>query len=284
MGETPTAVDQLIDEVDDRFPRLVQFFGLYFHDGWSEEFGGVDGAVDAFRQEEPEGVAPILDEFDDLMSAQLDDQALPRLLHDGFYCSHDVEPGPADWTGWIAAIRERLARPSVMDDLVVDGDPDTRKRWDDDERRRGIATASHQTAAIQELLDLAGRPDWVTEDATEHLLPHLTTAVTPPCRITGSTISPLGTLVVHIEHPPTLKLRDIRQVLWTLIGAVAEATTHGRERITGDIFELLVVTGMPDGGADFAAHGHTVQLIAQPATARARARSCPPPVRGRSAR
>jgi len=135
------------------------------------------------------------------------------------------------------------------------------KRWDTDERGHGIGDASAHLPAINELADLAARPDWVTEDPEEHLLPGLRQGVEATgLTITSFAATPDGTFTVHVKGAGEMSRREVRQAAWTALGSVAELATHVRE-VRGDagvVFE--VVTGQPDGGR-FASHGHSLRLV-----------------------
>lgn len=135
------------------------------------------------------------------------------------------------------------------------------RRWDADERGHGIGDASAHLPAINELAELAARPDWVTEDPEEHLLPGLRRgAEATGLTITSFAATPDGTFTVHVKGASGKSRREVRQAAWTALGAVAELATHVREVSTdaGTVFE--VVTGQPEGGR-FATHGHSLRLI-----------------------
>ena len=135
------------------------------------------------------------------------------------------------------------------------------RRWDTDERGHGIGAASAHLPAINELADLAARPEWVTEDPEEHLLPGLRRGTEATgLTITSFATTPDGVFTVHVKGAGEMSRREVRQAAWTALGAVAELTTQVREvkSDAGTVFE--VVTGQPDGGR-FAAHGHSLRLV-----------------------
>ena len=135
------------------------------------------------------------------------------------------------------------------------------RRWDSDERGHGIGDASAHLPAINELAELAARPDWVTEDPEEHLLPGLRRgAEAMGLTITSYATTPDGTFTVHVKGASGKSRREVRQAAWTALGAIAELAAHVRE-VQGDggtVFE--VVTGQPEGGR-FATHGHSLRLV-----------------------
>jgi hypothetical protein len=135
------------------------------------------------------------------------------------------------------------------------------RRWDTDERGHGIAGASAHLPAINELAELATRPDWVTEDPEDHLLPGLRRgAEATGLTITSFAAAPDGGFTVHLKGASGLSRREVRQAAWTVLGGVAETAAHVKEVKTegGVVFE--VVTGTPEGGR-FATHGHSLKLV-----------------------
>ena len=137
-----------------------------------------------------------------------------------------------------------------------------RRRWDTDERGRGIADASAHLPAINELAELAARPDWITEDPEDHLLPGLRQgAEATGLTITSFAATPDGTFTMHVKGASAMSRRQVRQAVWSVLGNVTELSSHVREVHPDDgsvVFE--VVTGSPDGGR-FATHGHSLRLV-----------------------
>ena len=136
------------------------------------------------------------------------------------------------------------------------------RRWDTDERGRGVSSAVANLPAITELADLAGRADWVAEDPEAHLLPGLRRgAEASGLTITSFATDPEGCFTIHFKGAGSKSRREVREAVWTIIGAVAELSTHVREmKIDGDVvFEI--VTGTTEGAGSFATHGHTLRLV-----------------------
>jgi hypothetical protein len=110
----------------------------------------------------------------------------------------------------------------------------TPRRWDDDERGRGVADGRRLEPGAEELLDALREPDWVSEDADDHLLPHLRRACergAVPLRLEGATTEPDGAFVVQLAwlgRPEDL--RAVRAAIYALIGEVAESATYIRQR------------------------------------------------------
>src|SRR5687768_1478367 len=60
--------------------------------------------------------------------------------------------------------------------------PVPHRRWDTDERGRGVADGGWIAPDVRRLLDTLAEPGWVAEDPDIHLLPHLRRA----CQEAGS--------------------------------------------------------------------------------------------------
>jgi hypothetical protein len=141
------------------------------------------------------------------------------------------------------------------------------ERWDGDARRAGVGAARSAAAALQELLELSGRPDWVAEQPELHLEPHVREAADRVgLRISRTWTTADGVFEVHLVHAPGMSRRAVRKAVWVVIGAVAEATTHVREVVASDGSDFHVVTGMPAVPGRFATHGHYLVLRARAAS------------------
>jgi hypothetical protein len=138
---------------------------------------------------------------------------------------------------------------------------DRLRRWDTDERGHGIASASSQLSALNELVELSTLPDWVTEDPEAHLLPGLRRgAEATGLTITSFASDPEGRFTVHLKGAGERSKRELRQAAWTILGCVAELSSHVRESRDDGGVTFEVVTGTPQGGT-FATHGHTLRLV-----------------------
>jgi len=136
------------------------------------------------------------------------------------------------------------------------------RRWDTDERGRGVGDASHHLEAINELSELAGRPDWVAEDPEEHILPHLKRgAEAVGLTVTSFATAPDGAFTVHVKGASGMSRSQLRQAAWSTLGAAVEMTTHVREIKDDDGVTFEVVTGMPVDAGPFATHGHSIRLV-----------------------
>ena len=137
------------------------------------------------------------------------------------------------------------------------------RRWDNDERGRGIGDARAFLRAVERLEDAVAAPDWVAEQPDAHLLPHImaNAGEDSPLRVADARVEGT-TLVVELtwrdRHGDWRKLvTDV----YALIGSFAEHSAHVRQVEGGGRIEFAVTTGMLDGDGVFAAHGHTVRLL-----------------------
>ena len=99
----------------------------------------------------------------------------------------------------------------------------TSRRWDTDERGRGVADARASLPAIQQLVELAGSEDWVAEDPETHLLPGLRERVEVSGLVVESVeVEPDGALRVRLRSSTKRSRRELRQSVWSILGGVAE--------------------------------------------------------------
>jgi hypothetical protein len=143
----------------------------------------------------------------------------------------------------------------------------TSRRWDTDERGRGVADARASLPAIQQLVELAGSEDWVAEDPETHLLPGLRERVEVSGLVVESVeVEPDGALRVRLRSSTKHSRRELRQSVWSILGGVAELATFVRETRSDDWISFEVVTGNPRDDGPFATHGHVIRLeVEQPA-------------------
>ena len=105
----------------------------------------------------------------------------------------------------------------------------TSRRWDGDDRGRGVADARRLEPGAEELLEALREPEWVSEDAGDHLLPHLRRACergAVPLRLEGASTEPDGAFVVELAwlgRPEDV--RAVRAAVYALIGEIAESAT-----------------------------------------------------------
>jgi len=138
-----------------------------------------------------------------------------------------------------------------------------RRRWDDDERGRGVASGAAFSAHVAELADLMADPGWVAEEPDVHLLPHLLAACAEPGSLlrldaawSDAEMFVVELTAVGAEH----SVGQLRHAAVALIAAIAEESTHILQRRDGDVVEFDVATGSASAEAEFAPHGHLVRL------------------------
>jgi hypothetical protein len=136
------------------------------------------------------------------------------------------------------------------------------RRWDVDERGRGIASGDAFVGDLAELAELMADPGWVTEEPEAHLLPHLRWACDEPDSLLhlDEARSDDEIFVVELSTTkPDLSVGELRRAAVALAAAIAEESTHIRQRRDGDVLEFDVATGTTRD-ARFAPHGHLVRL------------------------
>jgi len=138
-----------------------------------------------------------------------------------------------------------------------------RKRWDNDARGRGVASAGALVPPIMDLLLAAGEPDWVAEDPDSHLLPHLRRGCDDersPVRLVDARFE-RGVYVIELEwQRSSVSSREVRSAAFRLLGGIAESSTNVIERVEEPDVVYDIVTGMVTGQTRWAPHGHAVQL------------------------
>ena len=136
-----------------------------------------------------------------------------------------------------------------------------RRRWDTDERGRGVASAAASVADLDRLRIAMLEPGWVAEDPDLHLLPH----VRRLCEEQGWNLARADMVadVLEVEVVvPAATVRSPTAAAFAILGTFAEASTHVVEQASelGESIQLLVTTGMLEGDGAFAPHGHTVRI------------------------
>jgi hypothetical protein len=142
------------------------------------------------------------------------------------------------------------------------------RRWEGDERGRGIASAAHVAVSVERLLAAMREPDWVAEDPEAHLVHHIRRLAVGPVSFVGSSVEPNGELLVRIsvavQPDDEERWRLLHMAAYGLISSFAESSTFIQERREGGRWEFLVTTGLLEGR--FRPHGHVVRLVVEPAT------------------
>lgn len=137
------------------------------------------------------------------------------------------------------------------------------RRWDTDERGRGVADGGWIAPDVRRLLDTLAEPGWVAEDPDIHLLPHLRRA----CQEAGSPWTLAGTAfdggvytvdLEWVRREP--RLGRLRSDALALVGSVAEGVTFVEQRVGQGRIEFRAVTGILEGDGLFKGHGHLLLL------------------------
>ena len=122
---------------------------------------------------------------------------------------------------------------------------------------------------VDELRELVAIPDWVTEDADAHLMPHIeqTIAAEPDATLAGWHVAD-GVLEVDLETAVGTTVGRGRELAYRAIASIGEAVTYIRQAGTDPDAAFEVVTGMPPGSGEFATHGHRLTIRVRSASAR----------------
>jgi hypothetical protein len=135
------------------------------------------------------------------------------------------------------------------------------RRWDTDERGRGVADAASLVSWVDELRELMTAADWVAEEPEAHLVPHLERLIAgePALSLAGTRVSD-GTLELDLELRTAASPGEVRELGYRLVSAVGEGVTFVRQIGDHEISTFEVVTGTPPGTTQFATHGHTLSI------------------------
>jgi hypothetical protein len=102
----------------------------------------------------------------------------------------------------------------------------------------------------------------VAEAPDMHLLPHLRAAAAEagsPWRLGATSVEEDGRYVIEVAWTAGPASRGaVRAAAFRLVGAIAEHSTHVRERRDGGRLEYEVTTGILDGDGPWRGHGHVV--------------------------
>jgi hypothetical protein len=138
-----------------------------------------------------------------------------------------------------------------------------RRRWDGDERGEGVANGDSHLPHVRRLTRALELPDWVAEEPELHLLPHLERAALGLGFGLGGASQDGPTYELRLTWLGEQGRRPLRRAAHSLIGAVAEESTHVAEWVDGDTVVFDVATGTVADDAPFAPHGHLLRLRIQ---------------------
>ena len=134
------------------------------------------------------------------------------------------------------------------------------RRWDIDERGRGVADARRLVPEAETLLGFMAEAEWVTEEPDAHLLPHVRrVAAELPLDELHAGIDDDGVLVVSLRWTDPWDQSSAAAAAFALLGSFAEEMTYLRKDEEPGRVVLETVTGVVSEGV-FAPHGHTVRI------------------------
>ena len=142
------------------------------------------------------------------------------------------------------------------------------RRWDDDERGRGIGDAAQLLPGARELVAAFSQSDWVAEQPEIHLRPHVESWCQRDERLAliGDRIDDIDAYILELEwRSSNRSIGEARAAVFSLIGSFAESATYVRQRrVNGDgsttKIRFEVGTGELAPDARFAPHGHVVVI------------------------
>jgi hypothetical protein len=137
------------------------------------------------------------------------------------------------------------------------------RRWDGDERGHGVASGEGHVPHAQRLLDALERPDWVAEEPELHLLPHLERAALGLGFGLRGAASDGAVYELRLTWLGDQGRGPLRRAAHSLIGSIAEESTHVVEWVDGDTAVFDVATGNVAEDRHFAPHGHLLRLRIQ---------------------
>ena len=133
-----------------------------------------------------------------------------------------------------------------------------RRRWDNDQRGHGVASAAASVDDLDRLRTAMLEPDWVAEEPDLHLLPHIRRL----CDERSWTLARADVVDDVLDVAVAAAAVEPTEAAFTILGTFAEASTHVvvQAAEVGESVELLATTGMLEGDGAFAPHGHTVRI------------------------
>lgn len=144
------------------------------------------------------------------------------------------------------------------------------RRWDGDNRGRGIGDAVQLVPGANELIAAFGQPAWVAEQPDVHLRPHVEEWCQRDRRLALSDAytDDVNAYILDLEwRGASASVGEARAAVFSLIGSFAESATYVRQRrvsTDGDdsAVKLLFEVGTGELAPDtrFDPHGHVVVI------------------------
>ncbi len=89
--------------------RLPQFFGGYFHEDWQVEAEDPDGIIDLYMsQADRDQRLGVAEGIDALITSDLSDEAISRMLFEELGCYYDPTPDGLSARAWLQQVSHRL--------------------------------------------------------------------------------------------------------------------------------------------------------------------------------
>jgi hypothetical protein len=138
-----------------------------------------------------------------------------------------------------------------------------KKRWDEDENFKGVATGKIFLPDVEKLRDLMQQEGWVAEDPMIHLYPHIIDALDriKSLQMVRAEEIPHGVFEVKLRWEPSdADAGRLASEVFTIVGSFAEFSTAVTQKFVGDEIHYEITTGMPGENTRFQTHGHLVRL------------------------
>jgi hypothetical protein len=144
------------------------------------------------------------------------------------------------------------------------------KRWEDDDRGRGVANAARLVPGARELIAAFSEPDWVAEQPEVHLRPHVDEWCRHDRRLAlgDAHADESDGFILDLQwRGQATSVGEVRAAVFSLVGSFAESATYIRQRRvpsdgdqSGMRLQFEVGTGELAPDTRFAPHGHVVVI------------------------
>jgi hypothetical protein len=144
------------------------------------------------------------------------------------------------------------------------------RRWEGDDRGRGIGDAAQLLSGASELVAAFRQPAWVAEHPEIHLRPHVEAWCQRDQRLalTDAYTDDTNAYILDVEWRGAFaSVGEARAAVFSVIGSFAESVTYVRQsRVAGDgddcamKLQFEVGTGELASDARFEPHGHVVVI------------------------
>ena len=98
-------------KLNEKFPRLEQFFGCYFHQDWMAEYKNEEMAVKGYVHDVGSTEAShMLQDLEHLMALDLSEKELGKVLVEDLQCDYNPDPDGISMRDWLRWVRSTLIK------------------------------------------------------------------------------------------------------------------------------------------------------------------------------